>query len=183
MARWEPENSDRARLADQLAGSSRPTTSESPYEHDYSSTWSFIPVALILGLALAAGGIAVIANSSRFTALAAGVALLAWGMSFLSQYGVLAWYALQVPRLRRARIEAALAKAPAPALTDLDVKQFHVPMRSAYFPSAPRFGLLDPGDGPTPRAMGVAQGVGVVAICVLFLAAILVAVTSVASRF
>lgn len=175
MARWESGSSDRDRLADQLAGSSRPTTSESTYRYDHSETWWFIPIALLLGLGLCAGGVALLVNVPGFRAQAAGVCVLAWGASFLSQYGVLAWYALQVPRLRRARIEAALAKAPTPALTDLDVKQFHVPMRRTYY-AAPRFGLIDPGDGPTPLLMAITQMVGIGAICVLFGSAILAAV-------
>lgn len=88
---------------------------------------------------------------------AAGVFLAAWGVVLVSQFGVLAWYVAQIPRLRRQRLEAARHQRPAPSLTDVDVRQFHVPIRPTCFRSNPDLWLLDPGDAPTPRAMKAAR--------------------------
>lgn len=94
--------------------------------------------------------------------------LTAWGVVLVSQFGVLAWYVAQIPRLRRQRLEAARHQRPAPSLTDVDVRQFHVPIRPTYFRSNPDLGLLDPGDAPTPRAMKAARVVGGVATIVMW---------------
>lgn len=92
--------------------------------------------------------------------------LAAWGVTLVSQYGVLAWYVVQIPRLRRRRLAAALHQRPAPSITDFDVRQFHVPL--AYVRSGLSFGLLDPGDAPTPRALKTARVVGTVATIVMW---------------
>ncbi len=159
MAWWEDEKPSASRLADQLADSSRPTQPASPYADDRSGSWAVLPLWLLLGAAITAGGVALLVSMRSATGVCLGTTVLALGLFYLSQYGVLAGYVLQVGRLRRRRVEAALAHQPPPALTDHDVRQFHVPIRPSYAGSA-FVGFLDPGDAPAPAGLRAARVVG-----------------------
>ncbi|MBD5785744.1 hypothetical protein IF650_06080 [Cellulosimicrobium terreum] len=154
MAWWEEE---RPSLEDQLADSSRPLSASRP-EDDASGDWFAVPLWLALGAALAAAGVAVVVASSELALGALGVALFAWGAYFLSQYGVLGWYALQVPRLREQRIAADRLGGAAPTVSDLDVRSWRVPVRLSA--AGIRVGLLGPGDGAAPHALRAARVVG-----------------------
>ncbi|MBD7982043.1 hypothetical protein [Oerskovia merdavium] len=178
MAWWEDEKPS---LADQLADSSRPTRSASRYTTDHSRSWGSLPLWLLLGTAITVVGGAVLWSSQSAVTVCLGVTVLALGLFYLSQYGVLAFYALQVGRLRDRRTAAALAHESVPALTDDDVRQFHVPVRPSFAGPA-RLGLLDPGEGPTPPAMRVARIVGGSCTAVFMVGAVATIVAGWASR-
>ncbi|MCB7135658.1 hypothetical protein [Cellulosimicrobium marinum] len=155
MAWWDDEK--RPTLADQLADTSRPVSTPPP-DDDASAGWAAIPLWLLLGAALVAGGVALAAARIAFGLTAIGAGVVAWGGYLLSQFGVLGWYALRVPRLRAERVAAADRGDPDPALTDLDVRSWRVPVTWAY--GRLQVGLLGPGDGAAPRALRVARVVG-----------------------
>ncbi|ARU50398.1 hypothetical protein JOE63_003178 [Cellulosimicrobium cellulans] len=178
MAWWEE---DRSPLADQLADSSRPVRPVSPYEGDHSGAWAALPWWLLLGAAVTAAGIAVLRFSGTFAVACLGTTVLALGLFYLSQYGTLAFYVLQVGRLRDRRAAAALAHEPPPPLTDHDVRQFHVPFRRSSTGSA-FLGLLDPGEGPAPTALRVARVVGGACTGVFVAGAVLTVVAGTLAR-
>lgn len=178
MAWWEDEKPS---LADRLADSSRPTSPASRYTTDHSRSWATLPLWLLLGSAITVVGAAVLWSAQSAVTVCLGVTVVALGLFYLSQYGVLAFYTLQVGRLRERRTAAALAHEPPPALTDHDVRQFHVPVRPSFAGPA-RLGLLDPGEGPTPRAMRVARIVGGSCTAVFMVGAVVTIVVGGASR-
>ncbi|KLN34713.1 hypothetical protein FB00_11135 [Cellulosimicrobium funkei] len=178
MAWWEDERSN---LADQLADSSRPVRSASPYEGDRSGAWATLPWWLLLGAVVTAAGVVVLRLAGTVAGTSFGATVLALGIFYLSQYGVLAFYALQAGRLRDRRVAAALAHEPPPALTDHDVRQFHVPFRRSYSGSA-SIGLLNPGEGPSPAALRVARAVGGLCIVVFVVGAVVTVVAGTLAR-
>jgi hypothetical protein len=91
----------------------------------------------------------------------------ALGLYVMSQFGVLGFYALQSPRLERRRLAAARSGEPAPALTDQDVKQLHVPMGYRY--GGYYVGRLAVGDGPTTPTVRVTRTVGLVLATTFYL--------------
>lgn len=178
MAWWEDEKPS---LADQLADTSRPTSPASRYTTDHSRSWATLPLWLLLGSAVTVVGVAVLWSAQSGVTVCLGVTVLALGLFYLSQYGVLALYTLQVGRLRERRTAAALAHEPPPALTDHDVRQFHVPVRPSFAGPA-RLGLLDPGEGPTPPAMRIARIVGGYCTAVFMVGAVVTILVGWASR-
>lgn len=171
MAWWDGQAA-RPPHEEHLRASARPLRATSPYDSDRTGTWWVAPLAVLAGLGLLAGGIALVASGSGAGRIA-GVALVAWGVALTSQYGVLGWYALRVPALRRRRVEAAQRGEPAPPVTDFDVQQLHVPLRGTRAPgTGAAFGLLDPGDAPTPPGVRAARLVGVVATATMWAAAV-----------
>ncbi|MBE9938266.1 hypothetical protein [Cellulosimicrobium cellulans] len=90
MAWWEDEKPSASRLADQLADSSRPAQPASPYADDRSGSWAVLPLWLLLGAALTAGGVALLVSMRSATGVCLGTTVLALGLFYLSQYGVLA---------------------------------------------------------------------------------------------
>ena len=177
MAAWDDEKATGPSHRDHMVDTRRPVRSPSPYRDDRSGSWWAIPVALLVGAALVAIGVALVRGTDGAGPVI-GVAILGWGLSFVTQYGALAWYAVQVGHLRRRREEAALRGDPAAGLTDFDVKQFHVPMRPTYGTTTGAFGLLNPGDGPTPRLMRVARVLGVISMITMWGAAVIGVIAS-----
>lgn len=177
MAAWDHERAATPSHRDHMVGTRRPVRSPSPYRDDRSGSWWVIPLALLAGAALVAIGVALVSGTDGAGPVI-GVAFLGWGLSLITQYGALAWYAVQVGRLRRRREEAALRGDPAPVLTDFDVRQFHVPMRPTYGTTTGAFGLLNPGDGPTPHLMRVARVLGVISMTTMWGAAVIGVIAS-----
>lgn len=177
MATWDEKETATPSHRDHLVEMLRPVRSPSPYRDDRSGSWWAVPFALLAGAALVAIGVALI-RATDDAGPVIGVAFLGWGLSFLTQYGTLAWYAVQVGRLRRRREQAALRGEPTPALTDFDVRQFHVPMRPTYSTTTGVFGLINPGDAPTPRLMEVAQVVGFISMVTMWGAAVIGVIAS-----
>lgn len=172
MAMWDEEKQVAPSHRDHLADALRPVRSSSPYRDDRSGSWWAVPFALLAGLALVVIGVALMRTSDG-AGRVISIAFIAWGLCFITQYGTLAWYAVQAPRLRRRREESALRGEPAPDLTDFDVRQFHVPMRPTHSTTTGAFGLINPGDARAPRLMRAARTVGLVSTVTMWSAAVI----------
>ena len=96
MATWDEQETATPSHRDHMVEMLRPVRSPSPYRDDRSGSWWAIPFALLAGAALVAIGVALI-RATDDAGPVIGVAFLGWGLSFITQYGTLAWYAAVGP--------------------------------------------------------------------------------------